>query len=314
MVLLGACLAPLSHAAAWAAMPADPGAKPAITPAFKDLNDELQSRLEAALHVAFDARTTTPDDEAARLRALSRYEREFDANLSSHEELGVAIKDFPELTQPLRIDAPRGVQSFDPIRKKMKPADYASTYKKYPALQSGLFYRQMMLYASECLPKEEKYNQRFVDYVFSQPLKFPPGRLAMGRYGLVAELREHKCVSDKYFTQKTAPLVPAILKHAHDPKLVPGDLITALHLLASTGRFERIPDDLLLRFARAQEKDGGWRTDSDTSRSRAAEGAYLLAKMLQKRGAALHPRVLRKPTNTSTPVLPSSSDERSSPP
>lgn len=278
-------------AAAVLALAAAAPAHAARGPASYDDTQLLKDRFLAAVYTA--RRPESTDHAESLIEILRAVEADFKVDLRSTELVEIVAQGNPELKKKLDVKHSPGIAAYRPIEKAAEaPRDLERRFMVDAINLSGL-----------CVPVEAEYNLRYLDFL--ERRRWPAARqgYAPVRYALYVRMLKRGCLPEKAFLAKTQPLVGP-LKKAMLAASRPGDAGAYVYLFAASGRLGEVPETLLRRYVAAQERTGAWdNTEVGDASVAAAQGAYVIAVLLQRRGVIVTPLELYR-AEAGLPALP----------
>lgn len=270
------------------AAPASAGRK---APASYDDTPQLKDRFLAAVYTA--RRPQSIDHAESLVDILRAIEKDFQIKLRSSDIAETLAQGNPELAKKLDDKASKGIVSFRPIERAAEAPREAEHRFMVDAINlSGL-----------CLPSEAAYNLRYLDFL--EQRRWPKERYGYApvRYALYARMYIRGCLPEKAFLDKTRALV-APVKKVMEAATRPGDAGAYIYLLAATNRLSEVPPTLLQRYVDAQERSGAWdNAEVGDPSVAAAQGAYVIATMLKRRGVMVTQLELYR-AEAAPPALP----------
>lgn len=271
-----------------AAAPAHAGRR---GPASYDDTQLLKDRFLAAVYAA--RRPESTDHAESLVDVLRAIEKDYKLDLRSGELIETLAQGNPELKKKLEAKSSPGIVSFHPIERAAEaPREVERRFMVDAINLSGL-----------CLPSEAAYNLRYVDFL--EHRRWPTERFGYApvRYALYTRMFMRGCLPEKEFLAKTKPLV-APLKKVMEAASRPGDAGAYVYLFAASGRLGEVPATLMQRYVGAQERTGTWdNTEVGDASVAAAQGAYVIATLLQRRGVLVTPLELFR-AEAGVPPLP----------
>jgi hypothetical protein len=272
----------------------------ALRASFDD-TEQLKQRLIAALFKA--TRPQESDHIASIVEILWWLQQDFEYPLRVAEVssgFGLDEQQIRTLTEP---EYATGIARHRPIERAEKsPADYAGR----------AFLLDALGFTGICSPSEERYNQRYIQFLEGQQWPELASGTQQVRYVLYLRMYKRGCISRELFEALTGKLVPALRESFSAQDLQAGDVGNVLYMFAVSQRFDEVPRHLLNRYLHAQRQDGSWpSTKVADAAVAAAHGAYIIAAILSSRGESISEEDLFRVGDT-FPELPKPIDFSSS--
>lgn len=233
----------------------------------------LRKRLLAAINAA--KRPQNFDHVESLIEILRAIEKDHGLNLQTGDLMRAAAETDARLKTIYLPESPRGIAFYRPLE---------AAARAKPKQVNNVVVEALGL-SSICLAAEADYNERYAEHFQRQPWPTQDDRHAVLRYAVFLRMYKRDCISTKAFNRLTASLVAGVRRAMLGGNIAAGDSGAYAYLLAASNRLDQIPAGLLSRFVLAQEAEGSWpSTHVGDPAVAAAQGAYIIAEMLRRRG------------------------------